>query len=523
MAAKPCDGFSPATIDSTTAGGTPLNGMVTPSEPASPAQWLGHVGGQSAQSRGPLFGFGGTQLDSDGAIEVRGDPAAASLQEVPPGQPQPVSEPFIHPTWSKVPGFQQVNNLMDGFDGLLNASMDAFRSAGFDEFESVLCEGIEKMGWVRDMQPKGPTSAAADPVPDAELLQEIDDRGAMFKEASETGKFDLRASKVGQMWSREIQADPRLRAAYAAIGRSYEAQRKYRQEWAAKKFIEAKSERTKLTTSTVSTKSRGIHYPIKVIFTKEGGDLAAARATQNYILTALSKHARGETDAGTPYVYFNSWSRRHEFLYIKKRFDNDFAKTWQTTSYEAAAGAALADAEPAAAASTAEEPPNKKSRLAAGAKAKSGSKGKGKAKAKPTAEEEALKQKAKEESAARRKRLAAKLSKVKSLKIRSDAANSRLTDILSAATTPKWTVWASPSHFQKAQAAKSLLDLFKNSSDVWGAWAVQAGFEAYAKKHFEEDHLEAQLSRTGELEPLIASLEKECDRLLNMHEASGRA
>ena len=109
------------------------------------------------------------------------------------------------------------------------------------------------------------------------------------------------------------------------------------------------------------------------------------------------------------------------------------------------------------------------------------------------------------------------------MKIRSDAANSRLTDILSAATTPKWTVWASPSHFQDAQAAKSLLDLFKNSSDVWGAWAVQAGFEAYAKKHFDEDHLEAQLSRTGELEPLIASLEKECDRLLNMHEASGRA
>ena len=71
-------------------------------------------------------------------------------------------------------------------------------------------------------------------------------------------------------------------------------------------------------------------------------------------------------------------------------------------------------------------------------------------------------------------------------------------------------------------AAKNKLDTFKNSSEVWSAWAVQPGFEVFAKKSFDPDLLEAQLSRTAELEPLITSLEKECTRLLEMHAASTR-
>ena len=229
-------------------------------------------------------------------------------------------------------------------------------------------------------------------------------------------------------------------------------------------------------------------------------------------------------------MQYNTWTRRHEFLYTKRIYKNGHKKFWTTTQNEEG-DEALQDA-----AVEAETPCAKRARLenssraaalasAPDPKAKGKGRGKGKkdTKPKPTPEEIAEKEEAKKLASASKKKLGAKLSKVKNLKIRCDAAQSRMTDMLTARTTPIWKRWCSDVHFVEVLAAKEKLDLFKNSSEVWSAWAVQPAFEIYARRNFELEVLEVQLSRSAELEPLITSLEKECSRLLEMHTASTRA
>ena len=136
-----------------------------------------------------------------------------------------------------------------------------------------------------------------------------------------------------------------------------------------------------------------------------------------------------------------------------------------------------------------------------------------------TAEELETKQRERNEAAAKRKWLWAKFNKVKSLKIRCDAAQSRWTDIITASVTPIWKEWATEQHYMEGKSAKDALDAFKASSPVWAAWAMQKGFEIYAKKSFPDETLQGQLSRASDLEPLIKDMEQACVRMLNMHAA----
>ncbi len=131
----------------------------------------------------------------------------------------------------------------------------------------------------------------------------------------------------------------------------------------------------------------------------------------------------------------------------------------------------------------------------------------------------AAKETAKADAALAKKSLDTKLAKTKALKIRSDAAQSAFSELVLASTSqPEWS-WCTNHHLRDPEAAKKALDNFKSGSPFWAAWAVQAGFATYAKKSLSADILEAALSRTMDVEKLVATLEKTVNKLTKMHVA----
>ena len=63
--------------------------------------------------------------------------------------------------------------------------------------------------------------------------------------------FDMRGA-VGQQWTAAKSRDGTLSSDYAAVGRSYSAQRAFRQKWAKDRFDEMKDEREKSQEQLVS-------------------------------------------------------------------------------------------------------------------------------------------------------------------------------------------------------------------------------------------------------------------------------
>ena len=79
------------------------------------------------------------------------------------------------------------------------------------------------------------------------------------------GKFDMRGS-VGIKWAAEKKSNPALAAAYSAIGRSYQAQRKFRAEWAARTYSGMKESRIKKDSLMQSDLTMGQYEPFQVIW-----------------------------------------------------------------------------------------------------------------------------------------------------------------------------------------------------------------------------------------------------------------
>ena len=82
------------------------------------------------------------------------------------------------------------------------------------------------------------------------------EKETIFKQASECASFDMK-SKVGQWWTRELKDNPKLKADYVNLGKGYESQRKFRQEWAKTKFTVMMSQRTNAETFVGKRKLQG--------------------------------------------------------------------------------------------------------------------------------------------------------------------------------------------------------------------------------------------------------------------------
>eukprot|EP00969_Alexandrium_andersonii_P027874 1216208-Alexandrium_andersonii.AAC.1 len=78
--------------------------------------------------------------------------------------------------------------------------------------------------------------------------------------------------------------------------------------------------------------------------TKPSGDGEAKVAAYNYCRTCINLHKAGKSHRGRLFLSWNGFTRRAEFLYVKKSFQESFARTWetQTTSYSETGGEAPA-------------------------------------------------------------------------------------------------------------------------------------------------------------------------------------
>ena len=149
-----------------------------------------------------------------------------------------------------------------------------------------------------------------------------------FAEGAEHG-FNTRETWVGGKWQKMLKSNPALKAAYAEVGKSYEAQRKFRQEWASKEAQKLKTARM-MTQTTIEVDEKNVEYlSLSAVWQKEGGARMDWGAAFAYVQSCISFHKKGITCRGRPFITFNDMTQRFDFAYIRKGFRSAFEQTWR--------------------------------------------------------------------------------------------------------------------------------------------------------------------------------------------------
>ena len=114
--------------------------------------------------------------------------------------------------------------------------------------------------------------------------------------------------------------------------------------------------------------------------------------------------------------------------------------------------------------------------------------------------------------------LAGKFAKAKALRGRLDAAMSLYTEIVGSIGTKQEWAWAdSDACLSPLRDAKAGCEEFKHSHPFWQTWSIQKMFAGVAKKSYDTKVINEQLARIPLLGETITKLEKECQRLVDMH------
>jgi hypothetical protein len=140
-------------------------------------------------------------------------------------------------------------------------------------------------------------------------------------------------SAAGQQWSIQKARDTELKNAYEAVGRSYSAQRAFRQKWATDRYEDEKERREKRTKHQFDYGKYGRYKPFSVIVRDEGGDLAAHRAALAIVQNELVLRRAGKLLGGfAPWFMVNALSNRTEWMHLETRFSDMFSQAWESTS-----------------------------------------------------------------------------------------------------------------------------------------------------------------------------------------------
>ena len=154
--------------------------------------------------------------------------------------------------------------------------------------------------------------------------EQMSEKERFLKEASEQGgRFNMR-ERVGQWWAKAIAEDSDLKKEYQAVGKSFAAQRAFRDRWCKKEFEIAKAQRLQEEVVANRDELAGTYYSASRIWVEEGKDASALKATCNYVKMAIEKHQNNEQLNGRPYVIWNSWTKCYKFLYITQSFNDSY-------------------------------------------------------------------------------------------------------------------------------------------------------------------------------------------------------
>ena len=114
----------------------------------------------------------------------------------------------------------------------------------------------------------------------------------LFLDAMSDGTFDLRG-KIGKMWTAEKKRVKGLSDEYENVGKSYDAQRKFRQAWVAKKYECLRAERIKRDTVEQSDYVGGKYRSFQQVVKDEGDGTAGLKAAAKYFMNAYKVHQTG--------------------------------------------------------------------------------------------------------------------------------------------------------------------------------------------------------------------------------------
>jgi hypothetical protein len=96
----------------------------------------------------------------------------------------------------------------------------------------------------------------------------------------------------------------------------------FRAEWAAKKLSNYTEEKTHMQAWKKIDTSKGIYMSASRVFQEEGGTVADIEAAKNTVTKCAMM--------GTPFVEWNGWSERFDFLYMKKEVREEMTKSWSS-------------------------------------------------------------------------------------------------------------------------------------------------------------------------------------------------
>jgi hypothetical protein len=154
----------------------------------------------------------------------------------------------------------------------------------------------------------------------------------LFEQAvKDGGKFDLRGC-MGGWWVKALKQDPELKKKYSDLGKSYEMQRQFRANWAARQANELREEREMSQTSVDVDEKAVTYQPLSCIWREEGGLAADWGPACRYVAKCISLAESGVTCRNRPWVLYNDFTCRYEFAYVKKAFRSSFIQKWTMLS-----------------------------------------------------------------------------------------------------------------------------------------------------------------------------------------------
>ncbi|CAK0904258.1 unnamed protein product [Prorocentrum cordatum] len=366
----------------------------------------------------------------------------------------------------------------------------------------------------------------------------------MLAKASEEKKLPTEAnSEFNRWWAKELAANTKLKQNYKLVGRGYEAQRKFKIDWAGQRSVQMKEERTKTSEYRQVDGMRGEYLPLSIHVKKEGNDAMAFIAVQNYVKNIATFVAQGKTYKGRPWIVFDKLYNRVKFLRIQEYFDDSNQESWSKTTHlldegsrmhseapsrsqatvassasagRAPAGPAAPPALPAppapeaAATGPPEVPEQKRRRVGTATAAKSEAKGLGKVKAQPE-----------DDSRAAAKSFKTVVAEAMKIKQKMEKVSTAASDLLQAITTQKEWHWANnDANLKDLTTQQLLLGKLKTKDKFWCAWTVQSDWAKNVKVTYSEPTIESNLQEgLPAMQTAINDLNAQITLLKDMHQA----
>lgn len=338
-----------------------------------------------------------------------------------------------------------------------------------------------------------------------------------FQEAMKlNGRFNWKKG-FGKLWSQLMVTDSALQQEYAAVGKSYQAQREFRARWLQNQYDEWWVKRKSTERTRQGRNVRGRPLSFKKIWEEEGEDEEGLQGALSYVRNCLAKHKQGEVAMdGEPWVQKDTMAGgRIKFFYIWKGVSMDYEKeksltrVEQTQTHSSSSSArvappsAQADAAPDVRGGGTPAPTDKR---------KAVSQGQAKAKAKAV-KVTGIERKPPHEPPATVTREAAKEAELKKGFKSASLTRKRAKDLLqksneltvACTTQPHWMDFGTPAFMKPITDARKAVQQWQASAEFWKAWVVHENFEAYAKKHWSADEI---LTYVGDIPKLNNHLDK---------------